>query len=278
MSALLYKIFGENSLKNIPLAATGNVPFLNAAVVELRSLDRCRLFLTTCSAFCNNNPRQATNIWRSRTLLNLEAFFFIIRAPPHLCIPLLLSSASLTGFQPAHLLLPPLRTTPDSSPSLCGTPSALSGLRYDIITASTTIIQQCGRIVAACGSTPPSARRCRLSVSSAAALPPRSRRLPPSAFFCPLPPLMKERLPASPLRSNPQLNTVAEMLYCYRSAPVCAQTHLLTQTRTFLPPVLEALVFFFSASLRQTLAERIVMVQVQQLQKRERGGNIPTGS
>lgn len=34
-----------------------------------------------------------------RTLLNLEAFF--IRAPPHLCIPLLLSSASLTGFQPA---------------------------------------------------------------------------------------------------------------------------------------------------------------------------------
>lgn len=34
--------------------------------------------------------------------------------------------------------------------------------------------------------------------------------------------------------------------------------------------MLEALVFFFSASLRQSLWERIVMVQVQQLQKRER--------
>lgn len=205
MSALLYEIFGDNSLKKThPPGCYGE-----CAVAELRSLDRCRLFLTTCSAFCNNNPRQATEIWCSRTLLNSEAFFFLSlfpRAPPHPCIPLLLSSASLTGFQPAHLppslpLSPPtLRTTPDSSPSLCGTPSALSGLRYDIITASTTITQQCGRIVVACRSTPPSARRRRrLSVSSAAALAPRSRRLPPSAVFCPLPPLMKERLPASPL-------------------------------------------------------------------------------
>lgn len=94
MSALLYKIFGENSLKNIPLAATGNVPFLNAAVVELRSLDRCRLFLTTCSAFSNNNPRQATNIWRSRTLLNLEAFFLLSVHP--------LISVSLSSFHQHH--------------------------------------------------------------------------------------------------------------------------------------------------------------------------------
>lgn len=110
---------------------------------------------------------------------------------------LLLSSASLTGFQPAPLL-PPFLTTPDSSPSLCGTPSALSGLRYDIITASTTIIQQCGRIVAACGSTPPSAPRCRLSVSSAAALPPPSHRLPPSASFLPSPPANERASPRLP--------------------------------------------------------------------------------
>lgn len=153
--------------------------------------------------------------------------------------PLILSSASLTGFQQTPPPPPPPPHPRLRSPSLCGTPRALSGLRYDITTASTTIIQQCGRIVAASGATPPSARRCRLSVSSAAVLPPRSHRLPPSAFP-PSSPANKRaspRLPccvapASPLRSNPQLNTVGEMLYCYTSAP-SALKRTSSHTRTY---------------------------------------------
>lgn len=151
------------------------------------------------------------------------------------------------------------------SPSLCGTPRALSGLKYDMITASTTITQQCGRIVAASGAATPSERRCRLSVSSSllssrhglcclrahavcVSLPPP----PLLTAFLPiiksvsLPSLLSSPPPPPPPLpcSNPQLNTVWEMLYCalhrslhihHCSASVCVwSTAENTTTRYFL--------------------------------------------
>lgn len=99
---------------------------------------------------------------------------------------LLLSPASLTGFQTPHILLHHLRLR---SPSLCGTPRALSGLKYDMIPASATITQQCGRIVAASGATTPSARATlpTVGVLLSPVPPPRSVPSPGSRCLC-LPP------------------------------------------------------------------------------------------
>lgn len=65
-----------------------------------------------------------------------------------------------------------------------------------------------------------------------------------------------------------------------RGRSVCAETHLRAHAHIFLSPsVLEALVFFFSASLRQPLSERIVMLQVDRRNSKSEGdANIPTGS
>lgn len=86
-----------------------------------------------------------------------------------------------------------------SSPSLCGAPRALSGLRYDMIPARATITQQCGRIVAASGATPPSEQHHHPTVSSLLpSSPPRSIRSPGSLWLRlpppPPPPNKKERL------------------------------------------------------------------------------------
>lgn len=123
--------------------------------------------LIKSATYCNNNSHQTTSHPNNTVPPSFQCRGLFMTTSPSL----ILSPASLSGFQTPllHLLIHHLR---QRSPSLCGTPRALSGLKYDMITANTTITQQCGRIVAASGAAPPSERRCRLSVSSS---PPSSR-------------------------------------------------------------------------------------------------------
>lgn len=165
-----------------------NVPFLNVTVVRSNPSNA-----VACFDFVLHALQQSSASGNKYLMIQYPPQFRGLFYPCTPSLPLILSSASLTGFQQTPPPPPPPPHPRLRSPSLCGTPRALSGLRYDIITASTTIIQQCGRIVAASGATPPSARRCRLSgpplLSSRHGL---TASLPP--FFLPLLPLIKERL------------------------------------------------------------------------------------
>lgn len=211
------------------------------------------VFIKSAATYCNNNSHYVSDIHADNTASVWRGLFITDYIPPLLppLSSLLLSPASLTGFffQPPpfiHLLhLLRLR-----SPSLCGTPRALSGLKYDMIPATATIAQQCGRIVAASGATTtPSERRRRLSVSVSSSLPSPRHGLcrlrahavslclpPPLRFFLPIiksvsspsllcsppppppPPAAASPPPPPPVCSNPQLNTVCVMLYCASSA------------------------------------------------------------
>lgn len=140
------------------------------------------LVLLKSATYCNNNSHYVSVIQADNTVYG-GLFITDYIPPPSPPFSSITDRFSNTPHPPFSLLL-------RRSPSLCGAPRALSGLKYDMIPASATITQQCGRIVAVSGAaaTTASEHPIRLSVSVSCSLPsppPRSVPcLPVHACLC----------------------------------------------------------------------------------------------